>query len=76
MIDIFDESYDYIEDYEEIIGCLYHNKNGCINEYTVYKRNDFVSDLMEEVDITSMSGEELIELLYKKPLYKKVRNLG
>jgi len=76
MIDIFDERYYRIEDYEEIIDCLYHNPNGYQNEYTIYKRNDFVSDLMEEVDIASMSGKELIELLYKKPLYKKVRDLG
>ena len=30
-------------------------------------------DMMEEVDITSMRGEEVVELLYRKPLYIKVK---
>lgn len=73
MIDIFDKRYEQIDDYEDILNCLYNNPNGVENRYTLYKRNNMVSDMMEEVDITSMSGEEVVELLYRKPLYIKVK---
>lgn len=73
MIDRFDETYEHIEDYELILRYLYNNPNGYENKYTLYKRNTFISDIMEEVDITSMSGEEVVELILRKPLYKKVK---
>ena len=74
MKDRFDETYEQIEDYEIILRRLYNNPHGYENKYTIYKRNSFVSDIMEEVDITSMSGEDVVELILRKPLYKKVND--
>ena len=74
MKDRFDEIYEQIEDYEIILRRLYNNPNGYENKYTLYKRNGLVSDIMEEVDITSMSGEDVVELILRKPLYKKVND--
>ena len=71
MIDRFNEQYIQVDDYEIILRCLYNNPNGYENKYKLYKRNTFVSDIMEEVDITSMSGEEVVDLVIRKPLYKK-----
>ena len=73
MKDRFDETYEEMEDYELILRYLYNNPNGYENKYTLYRRNTFASDIMEEVDITSMSGEEVVELILRKPLYKKVK---
>lgn len=69
----FGETFKQIEDYELILRYLYNNPNGYENKYTLYRRNTFVSDIMEEVDITSMSGEEVVELVLRTPLYKKVK---
>ena len=71
MIDRFNEQYIQVDDYEIILRYLYNNPNGYENKYALYKRNTFISDIMEEVDITSMSGEEVVELVLRKPLYKK-----
>ena len=72
MIDRFDERYEQIDDYETILNCLYNNPNGYENKYTIYKRNNIISDIMEEVDVSSMRGEEVVELIYRKPLYRKI----
>lgn len=73
MIDIFDKRYEQVDDYEDILNCLYNNPNGVENRYTLYKRNGMVSDMMEEVDISSMSGEDVVDLIYRKPLYRKAK---
>ena len=71
MIDRFNEKYTKIDDLETILDYLYKNPNGFDNQYTIYRRNNYISDIMEVVDITSMSGEELVNLLYRIPLYIK-----
>ena len=72
MKDRFDGQYEQIDDYETILNCLYNNPNGYENKYTIYKRNNIISDIMEEVDVSSMRGEEVVDLIYRKPLYRKI----
>lgn len=71
MSDRYNERYTRIDDYEIILRRLYNNPNGWENKYTLYQRSTFVSDLMREVDISSMSGEEVVELVLRTPLYIK-----
>ena len=71
MKDRFGKTYIEVDDYEIILRRLYNNPNGYENRYTLYKRCNYASDVMEEVDISSMSGEEVVELLIRKQLYEK-----
>lgn len=71
MVERCNEQFTRIDDYEIILRRLYNNPNGYENKYTLYERSTFVSDLMREVDISSMSGEEVVELVLRTPLYIK-----
>ena len=65
-------AYEPIEDYETIIDCLYNNHGGYEDKYAIYVKNTILGCFYETVDIEKMSACELIYLLKRKPLYRKV----
>lgn len=65
-------SFEKIDDYETIINHLFNNTGGYDNEYAIYKRNRAVPDMFDVIDISSMSACELIDMLERTGLYKKV----
>ena len=64
--------FEKIDDYETIINYLFNNTGGYDNRYAIYKRNRVVPDMFDVIDISSMSACELIDMLERTALYKKV----
>lgn len=65
-------SFEKIDDHETIINYLFNNTGGYDNEYAIYERNRVVHDMFNVIDISSMSACELIDMLERTALYKKI----
>jgi hypothetical protein len=63
-----------IDDLEEAVNCLFNNTSGENNEYQVFMHKGVGGNDFTPVVVESLSGEELIDILERKALFKKDEN--